>query len=920
MTLVRRLKGRVPRSFLCGSGREGLGRDCDVQVMIAPPLVVHDLLADLVQVIEWLAERLEVGDGLDAYLLAAGAVQIVEDYQHRDIWSIRRIAAALARGRRREVVARLLRVLAAGLDFFRRVSRRDRFLTGWLGRLVDVRDRLAFVVLKAPVTYECNLNLLLDDVQHLRAELPKLPAWLTQEVLRLPSCFRSFDQRPSDCVRLAENFVSQAKPKSAIVVGVRTSGSYLAPLVTAALANAILHVETLTVRPGRPLRSTQRAVLGRIVRCSGHVLVVDDPPVSGEALREVIRELRVPSDQLTLLIPSFEKKLPEPLRRYRAVTLPFDEWAVHTQLTPQAVQATLTDLIGARVNRVQRLPSPAPDTSRLNRGNVSALYLVDIDQSASLLVMVSGAGLGYFGRHVLAVAQAIPQYVPRIYGFRDGLLFRSWLPEEHRLTTLTSGLADQVAAYVSARAAALPTAIDRSRGLSGRKPVWEVASMLIAGTFGRLGIPLRPVLLDIAVRRLTAVRSPSVVDGDAGLHRWFFDGSSLRTITSGVRAFSNFDLACYDPAYDVAGVNPGGRHPHVETVRRCYEVRSGRRVDGERLLLYELVHLWNRARNGYLTRSELRRASSRSVQRYLAACYLSDLPTSWDGPLVALDCDGVLETHPLGYPTTTPAGALALRSLRQHGYQPVIVTGRSVDEVRERCETYNLAGGVAEYGAVVYRHDPPEIIDLLVPRQRVALDSLRKSLAVTPGVELDADYSYTVRAFCADSRGQTRKLSNQVVSDVLCRAGNPSAYVVAGEGQTDFVAIGIDKGKGLRALARMLGSRTIALAVGDTASDLPMLSLAHSAYFTANASRDVRGRGIPVLRQPYQAGLSAAVARLLGHRPGNCPSCRAPAHGHETRLLLAMLAAPEAGRRGLPGAICRTAFALLASGSEMADQ
>jgi hydroxymethylpyrimidine pyrophosphatase-like HAD family hydrolase len=885
-------------------------------VAAAPPvLVVRDLLTDLVQITGWLAERLEAGDGLDAYLLAAGACQIVEDYQHRDVWSIRRIAAALAEDRLGGSVARLLCTSAAAVELVRRLPGRDRRLTGWLGRLTEVRNQLAFTVLGAPTRNECDLYTLADEVHDLSVELPQLPAGVRREVLRLPSCFRSFDQRPGDLAWLAENFTNQAEHLPAVVVGVRTSGSYLAPLVAAALAGDLPTVGVLTVRPGHPLRPSERAVLDRTVRRGGHILVVDDPPVSGVALGDAVRELRVPAELVTLLVQSVERELPQPLRRYRAVTLPLGDWAVHAQLTPSAVHAALTDLLDTRVNTVERLALPAKNSGLGGRGHVSALYRADIGGSDSLLVLVSGAGLGYFGRYALAVTQAVPQFVPRLYGFRDGLLFREWLAEEHRLDTLTPVHADQVAAYVAARAAELSTAVDRSRGLAGRTPVWEVASMVIANAFGRLGRPLRPLLLDAVTRRLTAVRSPSVIDGDTDVPRWFYDGAAVRTITPDVRAFSNFDLACYDAAYDLAGVDPGGRRPQVEAVRRCYETRTGRGVDDERLLLYELVHLWDRARNDHLTDSQMRRASSRAVLRYLATCYLTDLPEPGDGPIVALDGDGVLETDPLGYPATTPAGALTLRGLRRHGYRPVLVTGRSLDEVRERCEIYKLVGGVAEYGSVVYRHDPPEVIELITPQQRVALAGLRKGLATTPGVQLDTDYSYAVRAFRVDSAGQRHALDDDIVSDVLLRAGNPSAYVVAGQGQTDFVATGIDKGQGLRMLAQLLGSPRIALAVGDTAADLPMLRLAHTAYLLANATPEAKKSGIPVLRRPYQTGLSLAAARLLGHQPGQCPLCRPPVLGRGSRLLLAILAAPEAGRWGLPSRILRTAFALLTSGS-----
>ena len=156
---------------------------------LPPPLVVPDLLTDFGQITEWLAERLAVEDAIDAYLLAAGTTQIVEDYQHRDTWSIRRVTAALTRYRFTGFIARLMCLFAAAIDLFRQLSLRDWHLTRWLSRAVAIRDQLSFIVLRAPVQFADDLNFLAEEFQHLRAELPQLPARLHREVLRLPSCF-----------------------------------------------------------------------------------------------------------------------------------------------------------------------------------------------------------------------------------------------------------------------------------------------------------------------------------------------------------------------------------------------------------------------------------------------------------------------------------------------------------------------------------------------------------------------------------------------------------------------------------------------------------------------------------------------------------------------------------------------------------
>ena len=69
------------------------------------------------------------------------------------------------------------------------------------------------------------------------------------------------------------------------MVGVRTSGSYLAPLHAAAFrACGESHVDVLTYRPGRPFLRWERAALRATAKAGGWVLIADDPPGSGTSL------------------------------------------------------------------------------------------------------------------------------------------------------------------------------------------------------------------------------------------------------------------------------------------------------------------------------------------------------------------------------------------------------------------------------------------------------------------------------------------------------------------------------------------------------------------------------------------------------------------------------------------------------------
>ncbi|MGH2408736.1 MAG: HAD hydrolase family protein, partial [Chloroflexota bacterium] len=183
----------------------------------------------------------------------------------------------------------------------------------------------------------------------------------------------------------------------------------------------------------------------------------------------------------------------------------------------------------------------------------------------------------------------------------------------------------------------------------------------------------------------------------------------------------------------------------------------------------------------------------------------------------------------------------------------------------------------------------------------------RAVLSDLPGVLLDVDYHHTVRAYRLDAAGKRRGLGPEVAGMALASAGmSHHVRAIAGDAQTDFMVAGIDKGTGLRVLAADLGAtgqgsggKPLALAVGDTFSDLPMFDLAALAFAPASADARVRNSGMKVLKRPYQAGLALAASKLLGHLPGGCPICRVAHPSDDARLLLAILGAREAGMRGL---------------------
>jgi hypothetical protein len=862
----------------------------------APP--VPDLLRTGGQLSVLLRDALDRRDWMDAFLCAAGLNQLVEDRLHPDPLLLQR-AAAYLHGR----PASVARIAAAA------ASAVDRRLTGTGARLVPARHALSDLTVRlARLVYG-------ERGPQPRSPSPRLAGLAVDavgdEIVRLPACFHSFDQHPDDVRWLVRQFARRSVRVPLCVLGVRTSGSYLAPLCAAALrAGGFPDVEVLTYRPGRPLLSWERQRLRAAARAGGAVLITGDPPGSGASVAAAAAEVMragIPERAVVLLLSLFADGADPPpvLRRWRCVLQPWPQWTVHGRLADAAVAVGLAHLLGPpwSVDAVRRVASPMSGGSR---EHVWARFRVRLTDQVSGRaehrdIVVEGAGLGCLGQHAADVAGVLSEHLPRTYGVIDGLLYRDWLPAAERPVGNAEVIAAAVA-YIAQRRQRLPVDRDPAPRLRGRDPAWEVGAALLARQYGRLAPLARRWPLEPAVRRLLAVDSPCLVDGNTDRRHFLRDpgrGDRLSKVDFHQRAYSHLDVRCYDPAFDLAGLAADPPHTWFATlVRDSYQRHTGSAVDPERWLLYRLVQLWRLERLGDIGAGAAGRQAAAAVHDFLAAHCLGDLVPAGSGPLCAIGLDGVLETDPLGYPAASPTGVLALRALIAHGYRPVLATGRSLDEARERCAVFGLAGAVAEYGAVIYDHADRTVTDLRDPGQQAVLDAARRHLGALPEVRIDPAHRYAVRA----------RSGGGPLPDAVCARLPGGLVVIHGPGRTDITAPGTDQGVGLRALATRLGDPACALAVGDTAADLPLLALARLARAPRNADAAVRDSGVRVTRHAYQAGLADACADLLGHRPGRCPTCRPPRPAVSSRALLAVLALREDGLRQLPAGTARVAL------------
>lgn len=454
-----------------------------------------------------------------------------------------------------------------------------------------------------------------EPAQSVLAPWPKIVAgaarpWLSRRMFnlraRLPACFRSMDLAPEDCRALAGRLVStEAMPgladRGVVVVGLRTSGCYLAPLVAAALRRrGVRSVQWVTLRPGK---EPDRWTSGCVRRAGGQgcaVAIVDDPPASGRTIDAAVRLLRrlLPAGaELVALLPLTGTDAPpiDTALLSRVITLPWQDWHVVKQMRPEALRTFLGEVLaGKRVGGEDAHDATVSDCLSVERGPLSLpgrghtgchVRATLMTKGGSLLTrefFVQGVGVGYLGAHALKIHRLLSGYVPCAYGLGQGLLVREHLPEAGRLSEVDfrhdPEVRRHVVDYVAERAARLSLdARDLGRvpclwggpaPLGARKPVasssWRAVVDACGPWAGPLGRLARALALD-AETRSSGGAGPCLIDGDMGPGRWYRWGGSGGLYKTGAhqRALSNYDLDCTDPLFDVAGAATGAWPPPV---------------------------------------------------------------------------------------------------------------------------------------------------------------------------------------------------------------------------------------------------------------------------------------------------------------------------------------------------------------------
>ena len=941
------------------------------------------------------------GDVLDTYLCLGALEQILADHLHRGLYNLGNAVSYLQHSRQLieiltlRLPSRLTRLLDALLRMrvlsvvggvidqaaLLRVNARLAVSEPGLGRLWKrLWDlQLAFGEELAQSAADQAGG---EDGARLAGRLDELlsdRAWslsphLLGARLRLPSCFNVLDVYPEDCFRLgarvAEGMGDVTTPT--LCLGIRTSGSYMGPLVAGELRRlGLADVAYATARPRCPLLSPERRRIGAACRSGHQIIVVDDPPQTGRALAMTVQGLfrlgaRPEAITCAYIAGSRSHGLrgstsdaqwrnvwAEQIAGVRLTSLEPHERQVSSLLSVEQIGAT----VGATESRprtVQRQPDAvlvcaagedaAPLGSAASRGHQQRRFHLPVNdasgQETIRTIAAKGVGLGFFGRGAGVIAERLREWVPDVVACTHGVLIadeglgstEAW--DAHPTVA-------EVARYVAARARGLPLSADPSLSLNDRASGWHKLGAELSRGYHMLG-PFHAERVTHRIRRVFAPKRPAVIDAAMG------EGSWLRTADSRLRKrdfeegpFGSNDILLFDPAYDLASatyelnLSPGQWPELLDEYQRA----ALERVGPARLYLYQLLcgsQALNSARimlagmrgaaERRLSEGELREldASTRWAEDFLTRATHTFLAqvyelgrTEPDGRRVfAVDVDGVLSDSRAGFASTTPAGAQALRCLARHGFAVVLATGRSVEQAAAWCEDLGLQAAIAEYGAAIWDVREGKATDLRSPEEATVVERVREALGAVEGVHVDPAYRYGIRAY-RWARGSREALPPELVEEVVRAAGDPKLRPIVGLKQTDLVPESADKGRGLQALLDRRGWRPeVIWGVGDTADDLPLLRMARHAWAPRNAraelKREVRRHpGGHVSGASHQlAVLQAAASAACGGR-GPCPGCRLTVSEVESRTVVDLLASRNQPIwRAALGALNRGALAM----------
>ena len=205
----------------------------------------------------------------NVFLLSCGLLNCIDEYLSGARLRLPRRLAATVVGR---AAGRIVESMSVGPWSRRRV---EHWRENWLETL---NDFLLLTVRRLAV----ELKSLAEVGRELTRQLKSpLPSDLQGKRIGPPNPFSRLDLTPADLLALGDFFVRRCpdRTRPILIVGLRTSGSYFAPLLRALLeAQGYGQVRMLTIEPNNGASQREKRDLQRFAARRYLPLIVDDPP------------------------------------------------------------------------------------------------------------------------------------------------------------------------------------------------------------------------------------------------------------------------------------------------------------------------------------------------------------------------------------------------------------------------------------------------------------------------------------------------------------------------------------------------------------------------------------------------------------------------------------------------------------------
>ena len=860
------------------------------------------------------------------FLLSSALLNCIEEYLRGPALRLPTRLAATMVGRS---AASFVEIVSEKPGLRRQIT---RWREHWLTSLVDFLSHII-----GPVAIEPKS--LADAGRKLTRLLESsFPPDLQAQRIGVSTPFSRLDLTQNDFLALgrsfAQRFPDRAQPL--LLVGLRSSGSYVAPLLKALFqAEGYQDVAVLTIEPKKGVGRLERRELRRFAAQGYWALILDDPPhtsVTFLAALDIAHRAGFAPRSVKLLAPTHSasptwfKTFPD----HNIVTLLPEQWHKRELLDPKAVEFRLAEYFrGQNFARVSMVASHVVDEFNARLQSVVAdersarlkrIFEVQLEtpegKSETKYVLAKSVGWGWLGYHAFLIGHRLQGYVPPILGLRDGILYMEWIPQQ------APGPADSRKELVAASAAYMAARV-RHLSLSGSAAGMElkkynngarVLQKTLSRAYGRF---LTDKLMGARVGQLIRRQpcpSPTLIDGNMRPSEWVVGGPSLLKTDFEHHGMGKTALNVVDPAYDLADtiLNLSLSPDEERTLLSQYIAESGDTTVAQRLFMQKLLAgLWAMSRaQDQLLNSSLRGDAQRAnheqfmlawnfltvhTARYCGSLCGPPIDVRWRSPLCVLDIDGVIDRRLFGFPCTTAAGIKALSLLRAHDFSVALNTARSVGEVKDYCEAYSLAGGIAEHGSYIWDavHQRGRI--LLSAEAIRQLEIMRSHLRNIPGVFLDERHQYSIRAFTyrnkptgliqsalssarASGIGDgalvpiSAHIVNQLLEDLQLNQLTSHHTVI----DTVVVAKEVDKGTGLAALRDwVLTPDAETIATGDGEHDLAMFRVASRSFAPSNIGtrRQARLYGCRISAQPFQRGLLDIIRTIIHPNHAHCQAC-----------------------------------------------